>query len=150
MERFSSVKSKISSKALRYMNSVWEAVTIGVTSLYSFVSLYFRQKNHVGIRYVTATAAIAYIMILLAQAIALRTSPQKLPAVHLTKKVFRLIYTAIYLTSIMLDILRVADTPKPEYALSYYGFLFIWVALWGTNCLWLKKLVNTIKDIRKR
>lgn len=144
-----SIVERISPPIRQRIRLVGEALNIGVLGLSSFIALYYRGVGNAAMKYVIATGAIAYALVLLTQAILLRKNEDRISILFTTKKVFRLIYTAIYLTCVMLEILAAAEHPGTEKLLSYYGFLFIWVALWGTNCLWLKKVWTKIATLLK-
>lgn len=51
-----------------------------------------------------------------------------------------MIYTALYLTSLMIDIITVSSEPDSEWRMVWYGLSFLYVCAWGTNFLWLGKL----------
>lgn len=139
-------------KYQQLFRTAWDALNIGVISVNSFILLLYRNTNKTGMEYVICAGATIYILILLAQTILFRKSPVKQhELLYQTKNAFRLIYTAFYLTVIMLDVIAV--TAQTDYGnekiLSYYGFLFIWVSLWGTNFLWLRKVAKRIKEVLK-
>ena len=102
-------------------------------------------NNNESIKYVICAGAFAYALIIAVQSIVYRTHPQKMTIVLRTKQIFRLIYTAVNLTAIMLDVLLVVEQPNPERELVYYGWLFIWTVLWGTNFLWMKKIFEKLR-----
>lgn len=116
----------------------------------SFILLLYKNTNKTGMEYVICAGAIIYILVLLTQTILFRKSPvKKHELIYQTKNIFRLIYTALYLTVIMLDVITVTAQKDQgnERILSYYGFLFIWASLWGTNWLWIGKIKKKIKQI---
>lgn len=124
---------------------LWDIFMFSVVGLNSFILLLHRHREHSSLKYVICAGAVAYLFVLLFQTIYLRQKANRRHIFLTTKRIFRLIYTAIYLTAIMLDILAIAEMPGKEYQISYNGFLFIWVALWGTNFLWLGQLYQLLK-----
>ncbi len=126
----------------------WDVLNIGVIGLNSFIFLLYKSSGYEGLDTVICFGAAAYALILLGQAVFFRRqSAKRQEAVYQTKRIFRLIYTALYLTKIMLDVIRITAQPAKgqEGLLAYYGFLFIWVSLWGTNCLWMQKALGWIR-----
>lgn len=127
---------------------IWEAFSIGILGLNSFILLYLHEDNNESIKYVICAGAFAYALIIAVQSIVYRTHPQKMTIVLRTKQIFRLIYTAVNLTAIMLDVLLVVEQPNPERELVYYGWLFIWAVLWGTNFLWMKRIFAKLRELK--
>lgn len=124
---------------------LWDGFSIGVLGLNSFILLYYRYGQHNGMDYVIISGAVGYAAILFAQAIWLRAKPSKRhKTAHRIKSVFRLIYTAMYLTAIMLEVIESSAAKAPGYEkhLMFYGIVFLGVGLWGTNCLWLGKVLT--------
>ena len=134
------VKMKDTPEVRSTLRTVWECFNIGLLGLNSFILLYFRQQGNESMKYVICSCALAYTLVFLAETILFRNHPNKLVFVRKTKKIFRIVYTAVYLTVIMLEIIEVSEQPNPAFMMSYYGILFIWVAVWGTNCFWIGKL----------
>lgn len=134
------LKTKDTPEMRSILRTIWEGFNIGILGLNSFILIYLHEQSNEEIKYVICSAALAYALVFLVETILLRGNPQKLVIVRKTKKIFRLIYTAIYLTVIMLEIIVVSELPDPARIMAYYGAMFIWVAVWGTNCLWLGKL----------
>ena len=134
------LKTKDTPEMRSTLRAVWEGFNIGILGLNSFILIYLHEQSNEEIKYVICSAALAYALVFLSETILLRDRPQKLMIVRKTKKIFRLIYTAIYLTVIMLEIIVVAELPNPARIMAYYGAMFIWVAVWGTNCLWLGRM----------
>lgn len=137
-------------KYQQLFRTAWDALNIGVISVNSFILLLYKNTNKTGMEYVICAGAIIYILVLLTQTILFRKSPvKKHELIYQTKNIFRLIYTALYLTVIMLDVITVTAQKDQgnERILSYYGFLFIWASLWGTNWLWIGKIKKKIKQI---
>ena len=116
---------------------LWDVVTFAVVGLNSFILLLYKYKANRGLKYVICTGTVAYLLVLLFQAVTLRKHTGRRKILLNTKRIFRLVYTAIYLTAIMIDMLAMAKMPGNEWRLSYNGFLFAWVVLWGTNFLWI-------------
>ena len=115
---------------------VWEWFSFGVLGLNSFIMLYYRSTQG-AIQYVVCAGAVGYALVLFFQTVLYRHSPdQGMRILKVTRKVFRLIYTAIYLTSIMMNIIVASQMSNGVPLMIYYGWSFIWVTIWGTNCLW--------------
>lgn len=130
---------------LARFKKIWEWISFGVLGLNSFIMLYFHSINS-EIRYVVCAGALGYTAVLSLQTFLYRHYPKRrLYLIKLSKKVFRLIYTAIYLTAIMLNIIAASQVPNNIPSMVYYGWLFVWAAIWGTNCLWSNILVKKIK-----
>lgn len=124
---------------------LWDGFSIGVLGLNSFILLYYRYGQHNGMDYVIISAAVGYAAILFMQALWFRTKPrERYQTAHRIKSIFRLIYTAIYLTAIMLEVIEISAAKVPGYEkhLMFYGIVFLGVGLWGTNCLWLGKVLT--------
>ena len=82
------------------------------------------------------------------QSISYRHTPERrMQVLKFTKKVFRLIYTAVYLTSIMMNIIVASETANHVLPMVYYGWIFIWTTLWGTNCLWIHKAISIVSRL---
>lgn len=126
---------------------LWDVFAFSVIGLNSYILLLHRHGTNHGLKYVICTGAVAYLFVLLMQTIMLRKAPNRRHILLFTKKIFRLIYTAIYLTAIMLDVLAIAGAPGSEWQLAYNGYLFIWVSLWGTNFLWLKQVFQFARKL---
>lgn len=148
MERTSKCIGCLTPKLCRRLGRIWEAINIGIIGLNSFVMLYFRRQSNINMKQVIAVGAVAYALVLLVETIALNNE-KRLRWVRVTKKIFRLIYTGIYLTCIMLDILA-AKRAGEEEVFTYYAISFVWVAIWGTNCLWLKSLLRLFENFLKK
>lgn len=128
-----------------HLHMLWDGFSIGVLGLNSFILLYYRYGQHNGMDYVIISGAVGYAAILFAQSIWLRAKPSKRhKTAHRIKSVFRLIYTAMYLTAIMLEVIEISAAKAPGYEqhLIFYGIVFLGVGLWGTNCLWLGKVLT--------
>lgn len=126
-----------------HLRMLWDGFSVGVLGLNSFILLYYRYGQHNGMDYVIISGAVGYTSILFVQAIWLRTKPkERHQTAHRIKSVFRLIYTAMYLTAIMLEVIELSASKAPGYErhLMFYGIFFLGVGLWGTNCLWLGKV----------
>ena len=129
--------------AARHKNGLlllWDVFMFAVVGLNSFILLLRKHGTDHGLNVVIFTGTAAYLVILTVQTVLLRRAPNRRPVLHFTKKIFRLIYTALYLTAIMMDILALGGAPGTELQMSYNGFLFIWVSLWGTNFLWIRQV----------
>ena len=126
----------------------WEFLNFGVLGLNSFVLLYLHSVRS-SIQAVVCAGMAGYALVLLLQILLCRSRPRprRLGLFRLTKKVFRLVYTAIYLTAIMLDIFAVSQRPDAAPLLAYYGALLGWVVLWGTNCFWGITLWQRIRPV---
>lgn len=61
--------------------------------------------------------------------------------------VFRLVYTALYLTTVVLDVLAIIEQPRPRYVrqLVFYGWNFIDMSVWDTFCLWGTEVWERLK-----
>lgn len=125
----------------------WDVFMFSVIGLNSFILLIHRHREHSGLKYVICAGAVAYLFVLIFQTIFLWKKPNRRLILLFTKKIFRIIYTAIYLTAIMLDVLAIAEIPGKEWQIAYNGFLFIWVTLWGTNFLWIKQLYQVFSKL---
>lgn len=135
-------RNKLSPGQRRILLKSWEGVNIGILNLNSFLLLYYRWGRSHGMKYVICAGAAAYAIIILFQSVFYRKNPRTMQIIHQTKTVFRLIYTAVYLTAIMLDVIAVAQMPGTEWMLVTYGWFFIWISIWGAKCLWLKSIVK--------
>ena len=128
---------------------LWDILTFGVVGVNSFILLLYKHSVRSKLKYVICIGAVAYMVILLLQAILLRKHPDRRRRLTTTKRVFRLIYTALYLTAIMMDILA-ATLPGSELQLAYNICLFVFVSLWGTNFLWIWQIYRRFRDFLSR
>ena len=142
------VSSRLTPEMRRKLQYGWEFLNFGVLGLNSFVLLYLHSARS-SIQAVICAGMAGYALVLLLQVLLCRSRPRprRLALFRLTKKVFRLIYTAIYLTAIMLDIFAVSQRPDAAPLLVYYGVLFCWVILWGTNCFWGIALRQRVRPV---
>lgn len=144
-------KRRLTPEVRRTFQYGWEALNFGVLGLNSFVMLYLHTAR-ASIRAVICAGIAGYALVFPLQAILCRRRPRsrRLERFRLTKKVFRLVYTAIYLTAIMLDILAVPRRPDAVPLLVYYSVLAVWVILWGTNCFWGIRLWRRLRPVLAR
>ena len=145
------VQTRLTPEMRRKLQYGWEFLNFGVLGLNSFVLLYLHSARS-SIQAVICAGMAGYALVLLLQVLLCRSYPRlrRLERFQLTKKVFRLVYTAIYLTAIMLDILAVSQRPGATPLLAYYGVLFGWVILWGTNCFWGIALWRRVGPVIRR
>lgn len=146
-ENIERIREKITLQRRDTLIKIWEGINIGILGLNSFIMVYLREQGHVALKYVICSGALAYALAFLIETLLLRNHPQKLVVIRKTKKIFRLIYAAIYLTVIMINIIEVSEQPNPARMMAYYGAMFIWAALWGTNCLWIGKLYPKLVNL---
>lgn len=129
---------------------VWEWFSVVVLGLNSFILLYHRSTRE-AIQYIVCAGATGYFLVVVFQTILYRHQPEsRMRILKLSQKAFRLIYTAIYLTSVMLNILTLSQVPDRMNLMAYYGLTFVWIAAWGTNCFWLNRLTQVLKRLIKR
>lgn len=129
----------------RRFQKVWEWFNLGVLGLNSFIMLYYRGAQG-AIQYVVCAGALGYALVLLSQSVLYRRCPeQRMQTLKLTRKIFRLIYTAVYLTSTMMNIIVASQMQNSIPLMVYYGWIFIWAAVWGTNCFWAQKVCRLFK-----
>lgn len=122
-----------------------EWLNYGVLGLNNFILLYYRNEQGGGFQKVVLTGAVSYAAVLSLQSISYRHTPERrMQVLKFTKKVFRLIYTAVYLTSIMMNIIVASETSNHVLPMVCYGWMFIWTTLWGTNCLWIHKAIPIV------
>lgn len=128
----------------------WDFFMFSVVGFNSFILLLRKSQGHQELSHVICAGASVYLLVLIIQTRLLLKHQRRHKTLLICKKVFRLVYTAIYLTAIMLDVLALTQTEGTERTLVYKGFLFIWVSLWGTNFLWIKQVWRLIgKAIRR-
>ena len=133
----------------KILRLLWDILNIGIIGLNSFLILLYRYGDSYKMKYVICFACVAYIVVFCIQAVVLKSTPDKRQrTVYQTRRIFRLIYTALYLTVIMLEVLAVTSQPTTETnrQLAYYGVMFLWTGMWGTNFLWLRKAGRKVKD----
>lgn len=121
------------------LRNIWQAVSIGVIGLNSYLLLLNRCTDHPSMQKVVYSGTAAYAVVFLFQTLRLRCMPTRRHRVaRQTRTVFRLVYTVLYLTAIMLDVMNVIDSTSPDRTqhLVYYGWNFIAMGVWGTCCLW--------------
>ena len=108
------VQTRLTPEIRRKLQYGWEFLNFGVLGLNSFVLLYLHSARS-SIQAVICAGMAGYALVMLLQALLCRSRPRprRLELFRLTKKVFRLVYTAIYLTAIMLDIFAVKQNRHP-------------------------------------
>lgn len=144
VQAISDAFARISSETRVKARRAWQAFNLGVLSLNSFIMLQYATTVR-GLAYTVSAAAIGYVVVLLIQSIVLRKRPDKIESMLITRKVFRLLYTALYLTSIMLQVIAASGTADPVGTYRYCGVAFFWVLIWGTNVLWGRPVWGFVK-----
>lgn len=128
-----------------YLTAVWDILSIGVMGISSFVTLFVRNQELTAMAHLIMLALIAYILLLTAEFLFLRILKKDRnwrETLRFTRKVFRLIYTAIYLTIIAANLcgtVGLAAAGDATGVLIQNVITFIGVALIGTSCLWKDK-----------
>ena len=142
------VQTRLTPEMRRKLQYGWELLNFGVLGLNSFVLLYLHSARS-SIQAVICAGMVGYVLVLLLQILLCRNRPhsRRLELFQLTKKMFRLVYTAIYLTATMLDILAVSRRPDAAPLLACYGLLFGWIILWGTNGFWGITLWQRVRPV---
>ena len=142
------VQTRLTPEIRRKLQYGWEFLNFGVLGLNSFVLLYLHSARS-SIQAVICAGMAGYALVMLLQALLCRSRPRprRLELFRLTKKVFRLVYTAIYLTAIMLDIFLAAHRPDAAPLLVFHCMSFVWVALWGTNGFWGLRLWRRVSPV---
>lgn len=145
------VQKRLTPETRRKFQYGWEILNFGILGLNSFVLLYLHSARS-SIQAVICVGMAGYALVMLLQAVLCRRRPRprRLELFRLTKRVFRLVYTAIYLTAIMLDVFAVSRQPDAAPMLACYGALFGWVVLWGTNCFWGAALWRRVRPLIRR
>ena len=126
------------------LHTMWEVFNIAFLGLNSYLLLYHHSAFDTGLRHVILSGAGLYAIILLVQLIRYWRKPEWLGAFQTTKKVFRSIYTALYLTGIMINVCALPMGRQSTGLLLWYGIQFCWAVLWGTNCFWLGKATKAV------
>lgn len=126
------------------LRTMWEVFNITFLGLNSYLLLYHRSTFDTGLRHVILFGAVFYAIILLVQLIRYWHKSAWIGAFRTTKNVFRLIYTAFYLTGIMINVCAVPMGRQSIHLLVWYGIQFCWAILWGTNCFWLGKATKAV------
>lgn len=129
---------------------VWDVFGFSVVGLSGFLRLLYHNRANHDFQYVICTGAALYLFVLLGQTVLLLRRDDRHEKLVAAKRVLRLIYTAIYLTSIMLEVIPMSQTPGNEPLIAYKGFLFFWAVLWGTNFLWVKQVSRRLMVIHKK
>lgn len=126
---------------------IWDIFMFAVVGLNSFILLLHRSRANQSFSYVVCAGAALYFFVLLGQTILLLRRDDRHERLVATKRVLRLVYTAIYLTSIMLEVIPLSEISGNEPIIAYKGFLFFWAALWGTNFLWLGQVCRRLRAV---
>lgn len=142
------IQRRLTPAARRMLRYGWEALNFGILGPAGFVMLYLHSARS-SIQAVVGAGMAGYALALPLQAVLCRgySRLRRLERLRRTKTVFRLIYTAIYLTAILLDILTVSREPGAGPLLACRSVLFGWVCLWGTNGLWGNRLWRRIRPV---
>ncbi|MBK1810026.1 hypothetical protein JHL18_05130 [Clostridium sp. YIM B02505] len=139
------------SKSIR---ALWDFIYIGVIGLNSYIWLFHNNRNEPKMKYVIVGMAIVYVVTSFLLSVMFRGDKLRRQKIYLVRKIFRLIYTAVYLTIIMLHLINLGlfDTiPDGKVELLIYNIvMFIVIAITGTISLWWKKVLDIILNIRSR
>ncbi|HJD20344.1 MAG TPA: hypothetical protein H9915_00835 [Candidatus Gemmiger faecigallinarum] len=109
------------------MKLAWQGLSIGVIGLNSYLMLLNRTAN-IGLKKVVWFGLFAYTAAFCILTFWLRREPGRRQHIALRiKAAFRLLYTALYLTAVMLDVLAITAQPDvgDRWMLVYYGCLFL-------------------------
>lgn len=131
----------------RALRLAWQGFGIGVIGLNSYLMLLNRTTD-IGLKKVVLFGLLAYAAVFCFLTVWLRREPHRRRRIaQQIKTLFRLIYTALYLTTVMLDVLAITARPDGggRWMLVYYGWLFLGMGVWGTNCLWGPRAFEWLK-----
>lgn len=137
----------INEKRKEFVQSEFYKITsnwlqFSLIGIISYISLYFRAEHISGVGMVIIFGGVSYTLVYAVEMMRIREIEQKRKNIIFVKLIFRLVYTAIYLTVIIIDIIKLAGDSN-KWALMINGLLFIWVLIWGTRDFW----INRIKGI---
>lgn len=135
------------------LQALWQGFSIGVIGFNSYLMLLSRCAANRGLKHVVCAGITAYAAVFLFQAVRLRRAPARLRRVAgQTRVVFRLVYTALSLTAILLDVLALLRRPGPvdPLRLALYGWNFGFMTLWGTFCLWGPPALARVRGLLAR
>ena len=113
-------------------------VQLSLISIASYFLLLFRTAHITGLGNVIIFGILFYTVVYVIEFTRNRGETKK-RRILLVKRVFGLIYTAIYLAAIMIEIIHCC-TANDNLRLTLQSLLFVWVALWGTRDFWIQKL----------
>lgn len=121
-----------------------DVFSIGLLGLNSFLMLFYKGWLVQPIKYVICAGVLAYVLILLSETALLWREKHRLEVVYKTRRVFKVIYAAIYMTALMIHIIDLLQDKQPGYRwqTAWLGLLFIFAGIWGANSRWLP----TIKE----
>lgn len=137
---------------LKRLIFIWDILYVGVIGVNSFILLVLNNRNEHKLIYVICAMAVLYITVLLTILIKFRKSKQLRKILYSARKIFRIIYTAIYLTIIMLHLIRlglfntIQDEDKLNVTYNIISFIFILIV--GSSSFWWKKAVNLLNRVR--
>ncbi|MCM1991429.1 hypothetical protein [Oceanirhabdus seepicola] len=134
--------------------ALWDILIICIIGLNSFILLYLRNQEHSDMYRVIYAFLNAYIVVFVTEIIVLlffRRNVDLRNVLYFTRKIFRLIYTAVYLTIIMITLIHIEDYATPDQmqnVMIYNSVMFVGISINGTSCIWGKKLKNWV--LKKR
>ena len=120
------------------VQSAIHIVQLSLISIASYFLLLFRTAHITGLGNVIIFGILFYTVVYVIEFTRNRGETKK-RRILLVKRVFGLIYTAIYLAAIMIEIIHCC-TANDNLRLTLQSLLFVWVALWGTRDFWIQKL----------
>jgi hypothetical protein len=127
---------------------LWDLLYIGVIGLNSYILLIYNNRQEPELIYVICAAAAIYVVTLILLLIKLRRHKRRREILYSIRKIFRIIYTAVYLTIIMLHIIRMGSfetiSNEQRIALIYNISMFFIIAAIGTSSFWLKKVIKKV------
>lgn len=153
MDRFLRLKKlilKLHEKIIDSKNVVmlWDFLYIVIIELNSYILLIYNNRQESKMIYVICAMAAAYVTILLTIFIKFEKGNQRRKVLYFTRKIFRIIYTVVYLTIIMLHLIRMgpfeAISNEEKIAIIYNIVMFVLILMIGTISFWWKKALNMI------
>lgn len=127
---------------------LWDILYVGFIGVNSYILLIYNNSNEPKMMRVICAMTVAYVTSLITILIKLREDKKLRKILYLTNKIFRLIYTATYLTIIVLHLIRLGSfktiSSFQSGAVIYNIIMFFFIAIIGTSSLWWKKALNAI------
>lgn len=133
---------------------LFDILYIGVIGLNSYILLIHKNQNEEKLIYVICAAAFSYVLTLIILLIKLRKKKKLRETLYLTRKIFKVIYTILYLTIIMIHLIRLSSLEEVSngqmIVIIYNIVMFIIILLINIISFWWRKVLNMILKVREK
>lgn len=132
---------------IKARNFPWSIVSMIVLAVNSYVVMLYRNRDDHDITYVVAAMLLIYLIVMPLLAYRLKAQPRRKRIMERVNKGFRVFYTGLSLTVIVLDMIRssaVGADDLDKFVVEQQGKapLLILSAVMGFSCFWSPQLVQ--------